>query len=68
MLETINYTGNDPVNKWAQLFLAVATIKFNFSFIKKSLEFREVLFGLDIDYKQPYRLNIDQSRKRSHTN
>ena len=35
MLETINYNKVDPVIKCAQIFLAVAAIKFTFSFIKK---------------------------------
>jgi len=43
-LETINYNKEDPVIYWAQ---TVATIKNTFSFIK-SLEFREVLFGVHI--------------------
>ena len=34
MSETINYNTVDPVIYWAQLFIAVATIKFNFFFIK----------------------------------
>ena len=42
MLQIINYNQVDPVIEWAQ---TVATIKFTFSFIKYSLEFREVLFG-----------------------
>jgi len=48
MLETIEYNKVDPVIEWTQLFIMVATIKFTFSFIKKSLEFREVLFGVHI--------------------
>jgi len=47
MVETINYNKVDPVNKWARIFIAVATIKNTFSFIK-SLEFRNILFGLHI--------------------
>ena len=36
MLETINYNKVDPVIKWAQIFIMVATIKFIVSFIKKA--------------------------------
>ena len=35
MLETFNNTKDDRVDKWAQIFIMVATIKFTFSFIKK---------------------------------
>jgi len=35
MWETINYNSVDPVNNWAQMFIAVSTIIFTFSFIKK---------------------------------
>jgi len=34
MLETINYNEVNPVIKWAQIFITVATIKLTFSFIK----------------------------------
>jgi len=34
MLDKINYNKVDPVIKWAQIFIMVATIKFTFSFIK----------------------------------
>ena len=35
MVETINYNKVDPVNKWARIFIAVATIKKNLFFHKK---------------------------------
>jgi len=34
MFETINYNKVDPVIQCAQIFIAVATITFTFSFIK----------------------------------
>ena len=48
MLETIKYNKVDPVIKWAQFFITVASIKQYPVFHKTSLEFREVLFGVHI--------------------
>ena len=48
IVETFNYNQVDPVIKWAQLFKTVTTIKFTFSFIKRVLELRKVLFGVYI--------------------
>jgi len=49
MLETINYNKVDPVIKWAQIFTAVATIKFTFFSIKKHMDIKRTYL---IKYQQ----------------
>ena len=45
MSETINYNKVDPVIYWAQIFIAVAPIKFNFFFIKKLIIPRSLVWS-----------------------
>ena len=64
MLETINYNKVKPVIQWAQHFITVATIKLNFSFIKKLRIPRRLVYST---YSIKFEQSIVKQLKKVHS-